>query len=593
MNYKRSEDDYIVNDILPFLTSNFGYPIHDSERVKIKSVPIFRPSGSKSSSKPDIVYYHNQEPVLLVEAKRKHKSHMEALKEALNYLKNFPIDHEEYAPSGLPPKILATTVASDIKFYKWSIDYSKPIPDFLTEEIPLMSYKNLLGYYGLGVGYQARSITEKEFKTDFFDELVAIFRSDLKEEKITPEVIKRVTYQVLNYLKYNDLFTGQYPYVELSLQGQKAVRDLFNRFDLKTSLGPGISKEFRKAILRAFQGGGFNQYLTEQCVIAFMVDLIDGLTLETKVLDFECGSGGFIAAVIDKGVELKGIRGVDIDELPYIVAKTYIALYFKKTGADEIEALPIKKENGLFYQGDRWDLVIGNPAGSNKYEHGDEKKILEEGLLNLTGREHFYSEYELSVQQAIRSTRMGGKICLILPEGFFSNSQDEFLRKYVAKHCKVLAVISLPRGVFKKGTSTKQQQRGAQISSQKMSVLYLKKTKEVNKENPIGNIDFNELEYQVFLASVSEPESKKRKIEDWLEPELGIVLEQWREWKQVHKLKNIYQVTIKQPKVFKREEEIPKLLKEKARQEAKPKKIETKSETRISRNLEDLFKKKT
>jgi len=592
MNYDRSEDDYIVNDILPFLASNFGYPIHDSERIKIKSVPIFRPSGSKSGSAPDIVYYHNQEPILLVEAKRKHKSHAEALKEALNYLKNFPIEHEEYAPSGLPPKILSTTVGLDIKFYKWSIDYSKPIPDFLTEEVPILSYESLLDYYGYGTEYKPRNITEKEFKTDFFDELVAIFRGDLRVEKITPEVIKRVAYQVLNYLEYDDLFTGQYPYVQLNLQSQKAVRDLLNRFDLRSSLGAGIAKEFRKAILRAFQGGGFNQYLTEQCVIVFMVNLFGNLAPETKVLDFECGSGGFLAAVIDKGVEIENIRGVDIDELPYIVAKTYLALYFKKPSVEDIEALPIKKGNGLLYQGDGWDLVIGNPAGGSKYEHGDFEKIEENLNLDLdgNGRRDSVSEYNLSIQQAVNSTRVGGKFCLVLPEGFFSNSNDEYLRKFVSKYCKVLAIVSLPRGVFKKGTSTRQQQRGSQTSSQKMSILYAEKISVVDKNNPIGELDFTQLEYPIFLASISEPESKSGKIERWLEPELNVVWQQWQEWQQNQTLIEIPKVEIKENLVLNKVEPSLSLFDKVPETKEKNKQIKTKSETRINESLEDLFK---
>jgi hypothetical protein len=171
MPEKRSENSYINNDILPFLASNFGYPIHDAEKVKINDIPIFRPSGGRAGS-IDIVYYHNGEPVLLVEAKAKHKSHEDALREALVYLKNFPIDKTEFAPSGLPPKILATTVGKDIKFYKWSLNYSKSIPDFTTEEIKIMPYEELILYYGLAAEYKARILEPKDFSVDFFDELI-------------------------------------------------------------------------------------------------------------------------------------------------------------------------------------------------------------------------------------------------------------------------------------------------------------------------------------------------------------------------------------------------------------------------------------
>lgn len=536
MSQNRSEDSYIMNDVLPFLASSYGYPIHDYESVKIKDVPIFRPSGGKSGSKPDIVYYYNKEPILLIEAKRKHKSHKEALREILIYLKNFPIDYPEYAPSGLPPKILGTTVGFDIKFYKWSIDYSSPIPGFLTEEIPIISFLELLNYYGFSIGYSPRLIDFKEFKTDYFDELVAIYKKELNENKITPKVIRHTVYQIFNYLRFKDHYTGQDPYIKISLQGQKAVRDLFNRFDLHNSLGPEIAKEFRKSILRSFQGASLNQYLTEQCVIAFMLNIVGNLGKETKVLDFECGSGGFLVAVIDKGVDLNNIKGIDIDELPYIIAKTYIALYFKIIGNKEIESLPIKQENGLFFQGSDWDLVISNPAGGNKYKNGELDEIGENLNLDLDNSGKIrksFSEYNLSIQQAVASAKIDGKICLILPEGLFSNSRDEILRKYIVKYCKILAIVSLPRGAFKKGTSTSQQQKGAQESPQKMSILYAIKIKEIDNKNDLINQDFSKLNYSVFLAGISEPDSKSGPVCDWLKSGLDIVLEQWDEWQKL------------------------------------------------------------
>jgi hypothetical protein len=266
-----------------------------------------------------------------------------------------------------------------------------------------------------------------------------------------------------------------------------------------------------------------------------------------------------------------------------------LAIYFAKTGFEAIDTLPVKKDNGLFYQGDDWDLVIGNPAGGGKYEHDEEQKIFDGGLLNLTEKEHSFSEYELSIQQAVRSAKVGGKICLILPEGFFSNSNDGYLRKFVSKYCKILAIVSLPRGVFKKGTSTKQQLRGSQTSSQKMSILYIEKIKDINKENPIGELYFSKLGYPVFLASVTEQESKGGPIENWLDPELIVVLEQWSEWQQNRKLKEIPVIDIKlapkeEPKTA------PLALSEKKEEVVIPKPAEIKSKTKISEFLEDLFK---
>jgi len=596
MSEKRSENSYINNDILPFLASNFGYPIHDAEKVKINDIPIFRPSGGRAGS-IDIVYYHNSEPVLLVEAKTKHKSHEVALKEALIYLKNFPIDKTEFAPSGLPPKILATTVGKDIKFYKWSIDYSKPIPDFTTEEIKIMPYEELISYYGLSGEYKARILEPKNFSIDFFDELISIFKYHKKEEKITKDVVMEVAYQVHNYLLNPQKYTGDYPYTELDLQGQKAVRDLFKRYDFVASLGPEIAKEFRKAILRSFQGTEFNQYLTEKCVIDFIFGLIGKLNKHTKILDFECGSGGFIATAIDQNdLPLENVMGIDIEELPYIIAKTYLALYFKKT-EEELKLIPIKKDNGLFYHGKDWDLIVGNPAGSNKYEHGNKNIIFKNLNKNLdnNGKKDKITEYGLSIQQAVQSCRIGGKICLILPEGLFSNSQDEFLRKYIVKHCNIFAIISLPSGSFKRGTSAKSPKKGAQSAFMKMSILYVEKIIEVKKNEKL-EIDIRHLDYPIFLAHIDRVESKSGEISDWLEERLSVILEQWHEWQNKAELKNTEKITTK----FNKEERIKESQKSlfdkintdetETDKENKIRPKEGKSETKISEELEDLIK---
>ena len=175
MSEQRSENSYINNDIIPFLNTHFDYPIHDAERVKINDVPVFRPSGGRAGS-IDIVYYHNDEPVLLVEAKAENKSHEKALIQALRYLRDFPVDKKEYSINSNFPKFIATTVGKNIKFYKWEIDYNKQVPNFKATEIEIIPFRELLQYYGLTKEYRARILEPRNFKVDFFDELIVIFK---------------------------------------------------------------------------------------------------------------------------------------------------------------------------------------------------------------------------------------------------------------------------------------------------------------------------------------------------------------------------------------------------------------------------------
>lgn len=595
---ERSEDSLIIHNIIPLFTK-LGYPgAGDHERVKVKEVPIYRPSGGRSGSTPDIVYYHNDKPLLLVEAKREGQSQQQAIEEAENYLRNFPVKDEKYAPSGRPPRYFAVTIGREILFYHHRFETTEDgLLKQISEPIDILNFDELLKEYGLVKGYKPKILTAEIFRKEFLNELTAIYNlSD--DGRITPEIIKNVACHILNYLENQKRYVNRYPFTELDreLFRQEHIKDLHRRLDLISSLCPDIAQEFRRFILRSFQGKEFNQYLTEPSVIAFMLNLLGEIKKDWKVLDFECGSGGFLAGVAGKGVPIENIMGVDVDELPYLIAKTYLALYFKRTGTS-INDIPIKQDNGLFFLGNEWDLIIGNPAGGAKYEKDDIEEVLEnlERDLDCNGKDDKFSEYNFSIQQAVRSCKVGGKICLILPEGFFSNSQDEILRKYLAKHCNVLAIISLPRGVFRKGTSTRSINTGSQTSSQKMSILLVEKEREMVDGEGI-NIDGMDLDCPVFLASISEPESTAGNISDWLEPRLDIVLEEWKAWKSNQQLSELNESMIKSAALpAKLKKKISKIEDKQATLFDKPiitkKHSEAKSEVIIDKSLNGLFKK--
>lgn len=596
---ERSESSYVTHDIVPIF-AKLGYPgAGEHERAKINDVPLYRPSGGRSGSTMDIVYYHNGEPLLLVEAKRKHKSHEQALDEAENYIRNFP-KKKEFAPSGRPPRYIATTVGREIRFYLHRFEPSEDgFLNQVSEPVKILTFDELLEKYGLLKGYKPKILDAERFRKEFLNELTAVYKfSD--DGRITPDVIKNMAWHILNYLEDQKKYANRYPYTELDedIFRHETVKDLHKRFDLIGSLGPEIAREFRSFILRAFQGTNLNQYLTEQCVIAFMFNLIGEIKPDWKVLDFQCGSGGFFAGAVERGVPLENIRGVDIDELPYIIARTYLALYFKKSGA-AMKDIPVRQGNGLLYYGNDFDLIVGNPAGGSKYDEKGLDDILKnlERDLDVNGRDDKFSEYNFSIQQAVRSCSVGGKICLVLPEGLFSNSQDEMLRKYIAKHCKVHAIVSLPRGVFKKGTTTRSTSTGSQTSSQKMSILFAEKVKEVidGEGVEIEDVDLN---YPVFLANIAEPESTSGKISDWLEPRLNMVFEEWKEWQATRQLIELDESLIKAAQVApseakkkgaKKDNKQGRLFEEPIKQ---PSLKEAKSAVLIEDALKGLFKNK-
>lgn len=72
----RGEDSHIIHDILPAF-ADYGYPrAGDTENLKIKGDVRIR-MGS-SFKEPDVVFYAEGIPVLLVESKKQGKSKQDA-----------------------------------------------------------------------------------------------------------------------------------------------------------------------------------------------------------------------------------------------------------------------------------------------------------------------------------------------------------------------------------------------------------------------------------------------------------------------------------------------------------------------------------
>jgi len=518
----RSESSHVVHDVVPIFET-LGYPgAGDHERVKINDVPVLRPSGGRSGASMDVVYYHDGEPLVIVEAKRENKNHKTALKQAQRYRKNFPIEIREYATSGRAPVFLATVIGKDLKFYQdiFTVENNQLRQE--AKEINPMKFADLVEFYGLSPVFKTKILTQELFAHVFLSELLKTYNFS-SGSKISPRLIVRVSAHIMNYLVDDKKYIHETPFTDLDdfPHKQKAIIDLHKKFDLKASLGPILGNEYRRFIIRAFQGTALNQYLTPQSVISLMTDLAGPFNESSKIIDFECGSGGFLADILKYGqVPLENVIGIDIDSKPVMFAKTYLALQMGLTNK-AIGSLPIKKGNGLLFKNHNWDIVIGNPSGSAKYLGRDLKKILKHLSLKQDNKakDKHYSEYELSIRQAIGLAKDGGNINLVVPEGVLSNANDEALREYISQTCKILAIIALPRGSFKKGITSKSFDSGGQTATMKMNILFLRKFEREAERNE---------DYPIFLAQVYDYQSIPQDTDAWLASRLNLIYIQWK-----------------------------------------------------------------
>ena len=174
------------------------------------------------------------------------------------------------------------------------------------------------------------------------------------------------------------------------------------------------------------------QFFTPPEVAEFIVSFASNY-ISTKKLacDPACGDGVFLSSLINHGFEP---LGVDIDE-------------------DIVHSLPknikkyIRVENGLTLNEEKkFDLVVGNPPFSSKYGRvqGDILKIFDLGKkFSSQAVEIFFLE------KFIKLCSDNGVIGIILPQGIFSDLRLSYVRKYIREHLSIIAIISLPRNIFR------------------------------------------------------------------------------------------------------------------------------------------------
>lgn len=148
-----------------------------------------------------------------------------------------------------------------------------------------------------------------------------------------------------------------------------------------------------------------------------------------------------------------------------------------------------------------FDILMANPpfAGDldnkeqiEQYELGHKGGDISEKLQNKVGRDILFIERNLNF------LKPGGRMAVVLPQGRFNNSTDKYIREYIMKRCRLLAVVGLHGNVFKPHTGTK------------TSVLLVQKWTDENCGYP--NIcpmpepdETGVIDYPIFFATMQEP----------------------------------------------------------------------------------------
>ena len=219
------------------------------------------------------------------------------------------------------------------------------------------------------------------------------------------------------------------------------------------------------------------QYFTPTEVVDFIVSLVNP-QVGDQIKDPACGSGDFLISALHQGRE----QGADLsdaiwgaDNSENAVQVCVLNMVLNGDGKSNIH-----KENSLQLVGqtpDMFSVLLCNPPFGVKivdttfetlrqFDLGHEWES-ESGTLKRSDRVAKSQQTGLLFAElCVRQARPGGRIGIILPNGYLGNSSIRYLafREWLLRHTRLVALVAFPRFTFKKS--------GADVSA---SVVVLEK----------------------------------------------------------------------------------------------------------------------
>ena len=152
-------------------------------------------------------------------------------------------------------------------------------------------------------------------------------------------------------------------------------------------------------------------------------------------------------------------------------------------GFDRLKALRSEKDQNRRFN---FDILMANPpfAGDIK-----ESRIIHQYELALKPNGKSQSKVGrdiLFIERNLDFLKPGGRMAIVLPQGRFNNTSDKYIRDFIAKRARILAIVGLHDNTFKPHTGTK------------TSVLFVQKWNDDPAKGPLCT----QLEdYPIFFAA--------------------------------------------------------------------------------------------
>ena len=266
--------------------------------------------------------------------------------------------------------------------------------------------------------------------------------------------------------------------------------------------------------------GKKGQYFTPRHVIKMCVKMMNPKESE-YVIDPACGSGGFLLHAMyhiwdnflksepaKKAYAAKYLFGADFDDNMRRISQALMLIagdgkhhIFKRDSLDarewtgpeaedarvalkpllpSFENTESDKDNRLTYRHLNFDVLLTNPPFAG--ENPDQGLLRQYELAKKEGGKlrNNVERHILFIERALDMVRPGGRLAIVLPQGVLNNTNMEYIREYLFKKARILAVVGLHGNTFKPHTGTK------------TSVLFLQKWG--------GEAGEPQADYPIFMA---------------------------------------------------------------------------------------------
>jgi type I restriction enzyme M protein len=248
------------------------------------------------------------------------------------------------------------------------------------------------------------------------------------------------------------IFEDSFNYMKSGTLLRSVVNKLNQEIDFSKQSQRHLFNEIYETILRDLQSAGnAGEFYTPRAVTKFMIDMIDP-KLGEKILDFACGTGGFLVSSIEKlktqinniddmNIVQDSILGIEKKPLPYMLSVTNLILH-------DIDIPQIKHDNSLainirgIKQKDKVDIIVANPP----FGGTEESSIMVNFPKNMQSEE----TSDLFLVLLANKIKEGGRAAIVLPDGFLSgdSSTKVSIKEMLLEKMELHTIVRLPIGVF-------------------------------------------------------------------------------------------------------------------------------------------------